>query len=53
MSLVNASGQIVDEWKNKPTKFFIDTRKYSNGLYNLTIKTNIQTETIPIVVQHH
>lgn len=53
MVLVNSAGQIVDEWKRIPTKFFINVKKYSNGLYNLNIKTNIKSETVPIVINHH
>lgn len=53
MVLVNALGQIVDEWKNIPTKFFINSRKYSNGLYYLKVKTNIKSDTLPIIINHN
>lgn len=53
MVLVNSLGQIVDEWHNIPTKFFINTNKYSNGLYHLQIKTNIKSEAVPIVINHN
>lgn len=53
MLLVNAVGQVVDEWKNIPTKFFINTRKYSNGSYYLNIKTNLKSETVPIIINHN
>jgi hypothetical protein len=52
MYLMNASGQVVDEWRNEPTKFYINTQKYSNGLYYLKVKTNLRTETHPIVIHH-
>ena len=53
MALINSAGQTVDEWKNIPTKFFISTKKYSNGLYYLKVKTNIKSETVPVTILHN
>ena len=53
MVLVNSSGQVMDEWNHIPTKFFINAKKYSNGLYYLKIKTNIKSETVPIMINHN
>jgi len=53
MVLVNSLGQIVDEWKYIPIKFFINTKKYTNGMYYLKIKTNVKSETIPIIINHN
>lgn len=53
MTLSNSLGQVVEEWKNIPTKFFIDTRKYKSGLYHLKIKTNVKSETLPIVIHQN
>ena len=53
MVLVNANGQIVDEWNNIPTKFFINSKKYSNGHYYLNVKTNIKSETVPLIINHN
>lgn len=53
MVLINSAGQIAGEWKNIPTKFFIDTKKYANGAYSLKIKTNLKSEIIPVVIQHN
>lgn len=53
MVLVNSFGQVVDEWKHIPTKFFISTKKYKNGLYYLKVKTNLQSETVPIIINHN
>lgn len=53
MVLMNSAGQIVDDWKNIPTKFFINAQKYSNGLYYLKVKTNIKSETVPIMINHN
>lgn len=53
MELINAQGQLVDKWENIPTKFFIDTRKYSNGAYFLNIQTNIKSETVRVSIEHN
>lgn len=50
MLLVNPLGQVMDEWKNVPTKFFIDSKKYPPGNYYLKIKTNKKSEAIPVVI---
>ncbi len=51
MQLIDNLGNIVEEWKNIPTKFFIKTQKYPGGLYRLRIKTNIEEETFPIIIE--
>ena len=53
IALYNSQGIVVEEWSNIPTKYFIKTYKYSNGVYYLTIRTNIKTETIPIVLRRN
>lgn len=50
MTLKDTQGKIIEEWENIPTRYFIDSRKYSSGLYYLTIKTNIRTEIVPIAI---
>lgn len=52
MVLVNSVGQVVEEWNQIPTKFFIDARKYADGLYYLKVKTNIKSDTVPILINH-
>lgn len=52
MTLMNASGQKVEEWVNIPTKFFIDARKYPNGQYFLRVQSNLKTETSAIMISH-
>jgi hypothetical protein len=52
MYLYNSLGQLVDKWKNIPTKYFFDARKYPNGKYYLSIRTNKKAETIPFVIHH-
>lgn len=51
MELLGADGKVIKQWKNVPTKFWFDTTKYPDGLYFLKVKTNIKSETIPIVVK--
>ena len=53
MELINSQGGVVEQWNNLPTKFWFDTSKYGDGLYFLKVKTNIQSETIPIIVSKH
>jgi hypothetical protein len=51
MQFIDPSGKIVAEWKNIPTKFWFDTKKYAAGLYYLKVKTNLKSETIPVLVK--
>lgn len=50
MKLIGPSGQTIQEWSNIPTKFWFDTKEYPDGLYYLKVKTNIKTETIPLLL---
>ena len=50
MELVDPFGRVVDKWTNIPTKFWFDTNNYSDGMYYLKIKTNLHSETLPIVI---
>ncbi len=51
MELLNTSGQLLDQWKNIPTKFFIDIDDHPDGIYFLKVKTNKESETFKIVLQ--
>jgi len=51
MELINSEGTCMMQWKNIPVKFWFDTSKYPDGVYYLKVKTNIKSETIPIVVR--
>lgn len=53
MELVNPLGQVMNVWKNIPTKYFISVKEYKNGLYYLKVKTNIKNEVIPIIINHN
>jgi hypothetical protein len=50
MELIDATGRTVEEWEDIPTKFWIDTRKYTSGLYFLRIKTNFKSEVRRLVI---
>lgn len=50
MLLRNIKGEVVQEWHNIPTKYFIDVRNLPVGQYSLHIKTNIKTEDIPLII---
>lgn len=53
MELIDQMGRTVDSWKNIPTKFWFDTSRYKNGNYYLNVKTNLRSESIPIVIQRN
>ncbi len=53
MELVDPLGRVVDKWTNVPTKYWFDTSKYTDGLYFLKIKTNLKTETFPLIISKH
>ncbi len=53
MELVDPLGSVIEKWTNIPTKFWFDTDKYNDGLYFLKVKTNIKSETIPLVISKH
>jgi len=50
MDLINSDGQTVKQWKNLPTKFWFDTGPFAEGKYLLKVKTNIRTETLPVII---
>lgn len=52
MELINAKGTVVESWKNIPTKYWFDSKKYAPGFYMLKIKTNLKSETIPLIIEH-
>ena len=53
MRLFDASGRIVDQWQNIPTNFFVDSRKYPNGIYQLEVRTNLRSETLQLVIDRN
>lgn len=52
MDLTDPKGQVIQSWKNIPTKFFIDSRFYPNGLYYLRVKTNLNEQVTPVIIHH-
>lgn len=51
MELIDASGKTIKQWKNIPTRYWIDVSNYPNGIYYLKIKSNIKSQTVPITIQ--
>ncbi len=45
MELYDSSGRLVRKWGKAPVKFFIDIPDLDDGLYYLSVTTNIKTET--------
>jgi hypothetical protein len=53
MELVNSEGKTVKQWKNLPVKFWFDTTAFSDGLYYLNIKTNLRSQTVPLIISNN
>ncbi|MDB5281563.1 MAG: hypothetical protein JWO06_638 [Bacteroidota bacterium] len=53
MKLIGTDGKIIREWTNIPTKFWFNMAEYAEGVYYLKVKTNIKSETIPIIVKRN
>ena len=51
MELLDSNGRMLENWKNIPTKFFIDISNYPNGLYYLNIQTNKENKASKIILQ--
>lgn len=51
MQLVDMEGKIVQEWKDSPTKFYIDIGHHPAGIYYLNVTTNIKSETFKVVLE--
>lgn len=52
LQVLSLTGEILDEFENVPTKFFLETNSYENGIYFLKIKTNLKTKTVKFTVEH-
>ncbi len=52
MSLAASDGRVVQRWDERlPTKYFIDIGAHPDGLYYLTVATNVAIETVPVVLR--
>jgi hypothetical protein len=51
MQLIDATGRVVKEWKNVPTRFWIDIGDQPDGSYFLKVQTNKQVNTYPVILQ--
>lgn len=52
LDVFDLEGRLVEQYKNVPTKFWIDMEQYPAGTYNLVVKTNLRTERFKVIVQH-
>ena len=50
IEVINAMGLVVKTFGAAPSKFTIQIGDLENGLYFLRVKTNIRTETLPVVL---
>lgn len=50
MELIDVNGRVVKEWKNCPTKYWIDISDQPNGSYFLRVQTNLRTNTTPVIL---
>ncbi|WP_162902804.1 T9SS type A sorting domain-containing protein [Taibaiella koreensis] len=52
MQLINVQGRVIKQWQKIPVKFYFDVETLPAGTYYLRIKTNVRTETFPVVIRH-
>ena len=52
MELIDLSGKAVKTWSNIPTKYWVDVSDVPNGSYILKVQTNIQTNSVPLIISH-
>jgi len=48
MQLVNVEGKVVQRFGKAPTKYWVDIAGHNNGLYYLTVNTNLKSKTFPV-----
>jgi hypothetical protein len=53
MELIDQLGRTIEHWENIPTKFWFSVQKYDPGSYFLKIKTNLKSETVPLIISKH
>ena len=51
MDLIDVHGRIIESWKDIPTTYKIDTRKYENGMYFVRMQSKMYMETIPLMIE--
>lgn len=52
LTLYASNGEVVKQYHNVPTKFFIDVSDVPEGNYQLKVRTNFQEEEFSVIVQH-
>lgn len=50
MELLNSDGRLVRTYGKSPTKFYIDISDLPNGVYYLSVTTNIKSQTFPVIL---
>ena len=50
IAVLNTAGQLVKEYRNVSTKYFIDLGDLPNGLYYVKVKTNLYSGTYPVML---
>ena len=51
MDLIDVHGRFIESWKDIPTTYKIDTRKYENGMYFVRMQSKMYMETIPLMIE--
>jgi hypothetical protein len=52
MALTDASGKVVRRYGLSPTKFWINIADLPPGMYRLKVKTNLKSETFPVILNN-
>lgn len=50
IAVMNTNGQLMKEYKNVPTKYYVDIGDLPNGLYYFKVKTNLYSGTYPVML---
>jgi hypothetical protein len=53
MELINATGIIVQQWNQIPTKFWFYTSQFPNGTYFLKVKTNVKSVIQKVIINNY
>lgn len=51
LALMDLNGNVLQEFENIPTKFWLDIRDYPDGVYLLNVRTNIESSTTKVILQ--
>ncbi len=51
LGVINMAGKVVKEYRNIPTKYYIDLSDQPPGLYYLKVRTNLYSGTYPVMIR--